>query len=490
MVYFEPRTVMHQGVPTPATIMGHLGRGRSADARRELAALLKARPRDGAAWVCAAWIEHDARNIGAMRAATERAAKFGAPQLILDILVATAANASADMELAITRAERATHTSDAPNRMLALTILGESLYFADRIDDLAALLAKSEEFRNEPRGQLLAARVHRRHGRAAEAEQAWRAVFASNASARVRRLAGSELARHLDAQHRYEEAFQAAKEMHAKTGAPFDTGGLVASVESTAVMAARGAFKNLPHADGPLPPTALIASLPRSGTTLVEQMLDRHPGVCGLGESPALHVVANEFTSMGGWPEGVLSATMADLNRLRDSYLAQTRGAREVPPDVMTLDKSVQTWRRLPAMAAALPGAKLIRLHRDPRDTAISVFLSPMDPRTLGWNASLADIKRVIQAERKCVPALIEALKIQAIDVCYEKLVQDPRAHMQAILAFLGLPWHEECLSPEGNRRVAITLSQEQVRRAVNTEGIGRWRNYAQHFDESWEALA
>lgn len=485
--------------PSPATVMALLGRGRAAEARRELAALARQSPKDAATWVCAAWVEHDARDVPAMRAAIERAAKFRAPAVILDILRATAANAAGDMDDAIACATRASTADDIPNRLLACAILGESLFLAHRMDELAAMLATQDAFRADPRGQLLQARVHRAQGRPDDAVAAFRGVFESNASTRVRRFAGAELAKHLDSIGRYAEAFAAAKAMHAATGSPYDTGGLVAEVEATAQLAARGAFKDMRRADGPIPPTALIASLPRSGTTLVEQMLDRHPAVVGIGESPGVHALASAFTSLGGWPAGVLAATQADLQRLRDGYLALVRagsdsqrasGALLIPRSTMTFDKSLQTWRRLPAVAAALPGARLIRLRRDPRDSAISLFLSPMDPRTLGWNASLADIKRVIAVERRTTPGIAEALKLSLIDIRYEDLVSDPRGHLERVLAFLGLAWHEACLAPEGNARIAITLSNEQVRRPLNSDSIGRWKHYAEHFDASWDSLA
>ena len=469
--------------------MDFLSKGRNGEARVAMTALAKAKPRDAQTWICAAWVEHESGNIAGMREAIERATRLNAQPVLLDILHATAARAEGDMDEAIARARRAADAGPGPNRHLALTILGDALFLADRMDELAAVLDATPELRQEPRGQLLLSRVLRKAGRKDEAEQVLRALFESNAPPRLRRTAGSALAKLLDSAGRYQEAFEAAKRMHATTGAPFDTYGMVSELEQTAQMAARGAFRGMRRAAGPIPPTALLCALPRSGTTLIEQMLDRHPGIRGLGESPATHEMARIFTSLGGWPSGVLAASPADLARIRDLYLARTRTAHAIPPEAMTLDKSVQVWRRLPAVAAALPGARLLRLRRDPRDVAISLFMQPFDAATMGWNSSLADIKRVIQAERTHVPAIAQALELQMLDLRYEAFVADTRGHLQRTLEFLGLPWHEECLAPEGSKRVAITLSTEQVRRPVNAESVGRWRNYAQHFDASWETL-
>jgi hypothetical protein len=434
-------------------------------------------------------VEHDARNIAAMRAAVERAAKMGAPAVPLDILRATAANSLGEMELAVSCATRAASAAQGPNLLLAVAVLAESLYLANRIQELSALLDSNQTFKSDPRGQLLLGRIHRRAGRSSDAESTWRGVIANSAATtRVRHLASSELAKLLDSVGNYAEAFRVATVMHTAFGAPFDTGGLVWELEATLQLCERGAFKHMTRADGPMAPAALICALPRSGTTLVEQMLDRHSRVHGLGESPAVHALTQEFTRLGGWPQGTLCASPADLQRLREGYTAQTRAG--LSNDIMTLDKSVQTWRRLPAVAAALPGAKLIRLRRDPRDTAISLYLSAMDPRRLGWTASLDDIKRVITAERRCVPVIAQSLQMFMIDMSYEDLVREPKLHMERVLNFLELPWEDACLAPEGNARVAITLSNEQVRRPLNADSIGRWQNYAEHFDAGWSAVA
>lgn len=475
--------------PTAQAVMALLERGDRAGARQALNALLAARPRDAQAWVAAAWVEHAAGNFPAMRNAADQAGKFGAPNGLCELFRAVAANGVGQVHQAIEHAERASRTAPDSHRLLADTVLAESLFYAHRTEDLAKLLASKPALRDDPRGQLMQARVHRQQGRPAEAEAAYRAVTTGKGNPRTVRIAGFELARLLDSQKRYAEAFEAARAVHAATGRPFDTTQLVREVEATAALAARGAFAGMRRAPGPLPPTALICALPRSGTSLIEQMLDRHPGIAGIGELPAVEWMGGCAASLGGWPQGVLMTTVEQLTQLRDGYLAQARLPRGIPAETMTFDKSLQTWHRLPIVAAAMPDARLIRLRRDPRDMAVSLFLSNMHAGTMGWHASLADIKRVIEAERRHLPAIAAALGVHLLDLRYEDFVADTRGHLERSLAFLGLPWHEECLAPEANARVMMTLSHEQVRRPVNTESIGRWQNYAEHFDASWEAL-
>jgi hypothetical protein len=482
---------MARPTPTPQGILAALAGGRASEARRDSAALLAARPRDVAAWIAAARVEQADGNYAGMAAAAERAGRLGGPPVLCAILRASAALGRGEMEAALEGAERAVRAASGPERLEAEALLGEVLHFAHRTEDLARVLAESEALRADPRGRMLLARLRRREGDTAGAEALFRAL-AEDASAplAIRRAAGFDRARLLERAGEYEASWEAARATHAATTPPFDTGGLVAELEACAALARRGAFRTMRRAPAPVPPTALISAVPRSGTTLLEQMLDLHPAVTGVGELPAVEALAAGITALGGWPEGVVAATPAELARLRDAYVGFVRGVRATPPEGMTLDKTLHTWRRLPAVAAALPGARIIRMVRDPRDTAVSLFLSSMHPRAMGWNASLADIRRVIEAERRIVPDLARALGLDMLTIRYEAFIGDPRAHLERVLGFLGLPWCDACLAPERNRRAVVTLSHEQVRRPVNAESVGRWRHHAARFDASWEALA
>ena len=492
---------------TPAAVMALVERGRVPEARAQLKLLLHQRPKDHQSWVCAAWVEHAGANFPGMRTAADRAARVGAPAPLVELLRAMAATGLGQMDQAVAHAERASRGAQGPNRLQADSVLAEALHFAHRTDELAALLDRSPDLRNDPRGQLMLSRVQRKRGQLDDAERTMRALFQNEGQPRIRRMVGFELAKLLDSMHRYDEAYAAAKATHEATGRPYDTRGLVRELETTVAMAQRGQFRALadraraaqaaatttggraaPQA-ATLPPTALICALPRSGTTLLEQMLDRHTMVQGLGEPPYVEAMAAAFTQFSGWPEGVLLANPEECARIGQEYVRSARSMHTLAASSMTLDKTLHTWRRLPAVAAALPTAKLLRLRRDPRDAAVSLFLSPMHSQLLGWNASLEEIKQVFQAERTSVPILAEALGVSLLDMRYEDFVRQPKEHLERTLAFLGLPWEEQCLAPEGNPRVVMTLSHEQVRRPLNTESVARWKNYEKFFDPSWEAL-
>jgi len=135
-----------------------------------------------------------------------------------------------------------------------------------------------------------------------------------------------------------------------------------------------------------------------------------------------------------------------------------------------------------------LPHTKVIRIVRDARDNAVSLFLNNLAP-SWGWTASLNSISKLLKAERQYVPIICEKLKLDVISIEFEALVAAPEATLRPVLDHLGLPWEAACLRPDLNPRIVQTLSNEQVRRPLNANGIGRWQNYAEQFDASWGAL-
>ena len=306
----------------------------------------------------------------------------------------------------------------------------------------------------------------------------------------VRWSLGFEAVRLLDRGGRYQEAFSLAQRLHSGAATRPDVDALDADVQEqlrliTRVRAERGVRQ--PTKD--LLVIGFVAGLPRSGTTLLEQMLDRHPAMVGIGEYEGIDLVRSQLTSKGLWPARLQELGNESIRELARLYImgALARRPRQAK---WVLDKSVTTWRSIPALATLLPGAAVVHIARDPRDAAISMFLSPLNPASLGWNQDLSLIRRVIGMERALMPAALEAFGVPHVSVPYEALVRQPRGAMMSIFKLLQLPWDEAVLSPEKSDKVAITLSNEQVRKPISDSSIGRWKNYAFAFDSSWDGLA
>lgn len=369
------------------------------------------------------------------------------------------------------------------NEVDAQLVLAEVLHRSSQSDALEQELRKGGDWLRDPRTTLFVARLQAGADPVAAIERL-DTLARGSAPAFLRRIAGFDAVKILDRTARYREAYELATFIHASTGSPFDLGGLDAAIESQKRFIDRGGriAPRAPTVAG----TAMIVGLPRSGTTLLEQMLDRHPAVTGIGEYPGTQAIGELATASGLTLEelGLLSHDEALV--WQRSYTSGAEFLRR-PESIWTLDKSLHTWMWLPAIAAVLPGSVMIAIERDARDTAISTFLGNFHPIAFGWTASLESIRTVTAAHRSVVPAALERLGFAHEAIKYEALVDDPEGHAARCLARMGLAMHSATVAPEANKRTVLTLSHEQVRKPINRSSIGRWKNYEWAFDMQWK---
>ncbi len=380
-----------------------------------------------------------------------------------------------------------------PSNAVEITImLAEVLSRSGRRSEADALLASRTDWKTDERGALLEARQLARSDRPQAIEKLISCV-AHSKHVSFKRIAGFEAVRMLDADARYREAFELADSIHQQTTPPFDILGVEADAHEQLRLLSRAVRVGAgPYTRRALPPdcnqTAMIVGLPRSGTTLVEQMLDRHPSISGIGEFEGVSNLGEALVSKGVWPDRLRDLSARDASHLQSEYLAGAHARRRAGAS-HTFDKTLRAWRLLPAVAAVLPGISLVHIEREARDCAISMFLSNFHPNSFGFTANLDMIRRVIVAERKLVAPSFEALALRAVRVRYEALVASPEVEIRRVLEHLGVGFDQRVMSPEANERTVLTLSHEQVRRKINNASIGRWKNYAFAFDAQWDSL-
>lgn len=225
-----------------------------------------------------------------------------------------------------------------------------------------------------------------------------------------------------------------------------------------------------------------IVGMPRSGTTLLEQILCSHASVYGAGELSDLNeVISKVMHAQQGKPftEGVQALSEADVRHIGEDYLK--RVWKLSPESAFITDKMPANFFYLGLIHLALPNAKIIHAMRDPMDSCFScysrLFNDTMefayDQGTLG--RYYARYIKLMQHWHKVLPAGT------ILDLPYEKMVDDTEAQARRVLEFVGLPWDENCLQFHKNDRLVKTASVAQVRKPIYKTSVARWKHFGQH---------
>ncbi|MGD0491433.1 MAG: tetratricopeptide repeat protein [Steroidobacteraceae bacterium] len=220
--------------------------------------------------------------------------------------------------------------------------------------------------------------------------------------------------------------------------------------------------------------SVFIVGMLRSGTTLAEQILASHPDVFGAGELPFWSAAAQTVRSAPDPPARALRLETQAVDYLR-MLASQAPGARRV------VDKMPANFLSIGLIHAALPNARIIHLRRHAVDTCLSIYFQHFEA-ALSYTNDLGDLARyyadylrVMEHWRSVVPAEV------ILDVPYEALVHEPERWSRRMLEHIGLPWDPRCLDFHLTPRTVITASKWQVKQAITTAGVGRWRNYRAH---------
>lgn len=224
-----------------------------------------------------------------------------------------------------------------------------------------------------------------------------------------------------------------------------------------------------------------ITGMPRSGTTLIEQILSSHSRVTALGET--------------GFPLRAAYAALSESNALvpldkvpsaRLEYMTTqlTKALRGSDADRFYLtDKSIPTYLVAGLLKEIYPRGRIIFVHRDPRDIGWSIWRNHFSDGTHGYSNDQRDIARQIKLFKDMVEYWMAKDPTGFINVSYEDLVCDPRVQIADLLQKCELTEEEACFHPEQNTRTVSTLSIDQVRHPINAKSIGGWKKYENHLE-------
>jgi Flp pilus assembly protein TadD len=235
-----------------------------------------------------------------------------------------------------------------------------------------------------------------------------------------------------------------------------------------------------------------IVGMPRSGTSLVEQIIASHPKAFGAGELDDMGFIAARMgmkgvqTDVAVDPRRIESLSQTEVVKAASRYLKGL--LRRGPGAVRITDKMPHNFERLGLIALMFPGARVIHCRRDPVDTCLSIFMQDFQ-QAHGYASDLkslglyyAEYVRLMDHWRQVLPA-------PTLNVDYERLIEDAPAEIRKIIDFAGLKWDDACLSFHRTRRAVATSSHWQVRQPIYATSIKRWHNYRQFLTPLIDAL-
>ena len=255
-------------------------------------------------------------------------------------------------------------------------------------------------------------------------------------------------------------------------------------------------YRRLAGAGDPTRWPVFVFGMPRSGTTLVEQILASHARVHGAGE---LRLACEQMDAIpalvGG--ESVMPAALAALDgrgveALARGYLdglrARTRRDRPGDEPDRVVDKMPDNYLYLGLLALLFPGASFVHVRRDPRDVALSCWMT--DFIIIRWANDLDHLAGRFREYRRLADHWRGVLPVPVHEVAYERLVDDFDAEARRLVAACGLEWDPACLAFHANRRPVRTASVTQVRRPIYRKAIGRWAGYRPYLGGLFDRVA
>jgi tetratricopeptide (TPR) repeat protein len=228
-----------------------------------------------------------------------------------------------------------------------------------------------------------------------------------------------------------------------------------------------------------------IVGMPRSGTSLVEQILASHPRVFGAGELKDVTEIVqglnqgDRHLEPARWGrDAVRLAAAAQIGRLRGLG----------GPATYVTDKMPDNCQMLGQIAVLFPRARVIVCRRDLRDVCLSCHFQQFG-EGLVWTTDLTDMALRARCIERLLRHWLKVLPLRILEVQYEDMVRDPEAQSRRLIDFLGLEWDPACLAFHETERPVLTASVWQVRQPLYATSVGRWRNYRAHLGPLLEGL-
>ncbi len=290
---------------------------------------------------------------------------------------------------------------------------------------------------------------------------------------------------------KYDESFRYYRQGNRLKGYSFDRAEYTRWVVSMERMFTRGFFEQRASWGSSSRMPVLVVGMPRSGTTLTEQILSAHPSIFGAGEHGTIAglsaVTGLPLPDFRVNPELAEQLTAAMVAQHAESYLAKMQALAKQGEQFVT-NKLPHNFQQLGLFGILFPKAPVIHIKRDPRDNLLSIYFKDFagyhdyayELKTLGHYYRLYE--RLMDHWLKVIPNPVYSLQ-------YEELVSDLPAKAREMAEFIGVEWDERMVRFHENERMVQTASKWQVRQPLYTSSVARWKPYERHFKPMFDVL-
>jgi len=233
-----------------------------------------------------------------------------------------------------------------------------------------------------------------------------------------------------------------------------------------------------------------IVGMPRSGTTLTEQILAGHPRIAGAGELPTIWMLAQDLPTRLSWP-GQYPGCMKGWNAQRakeiaDEFLADLDA--RFPDADRVVDKLPGNFQHVGLISCMLPNAKIIHCTRHPLDTCLSCYFQNFAGNLQPYSCDLNDLAGYYKQYQRLMEHW-ERCGLNILEMRYERTVADLDRQARKMIEFVGMEWDDRCLKFHESKRVIATASFDQADKPIYDQSVERWRHYDRHIGALKTAL-
>ncbi len=289
----------------------------------------------------------------------------------------------------------------------------------------------------------------------------------------------------LDKMQQYDAAFMHYKKGNEVMGSLYDTVAHAQQINNIIEVFTPALFSKVPRAHNENKRPVFIIGMPRSGTSLTEQILAAHPKVYAAGELDILSLITQQTKiKLGGkeeFPFFINKLDQGNVNQMAKQYLDRLIGLSKQAERVT--DKMPHNFYMLGLIQLLFPGARVIHCRREPMDTCLSIYFQNFN-EVHKFAKDLFNIGTHYHQYQRLMEHWSRVLTVPILDVHYEELVSNQESVTRRILEFCELDWDDKCLQFHNLKRKVDTASYDQVRQPLYTKSIARWRNYEPFLDD------